>query len=77
MAIGASIAVITVGAILAFATHVHSSGFSVIAMGGVLMVVGVVALVLQIAALRRQQEMTAAEVQTPERAVIVRPPSEH
>lgn len=77
MSIGASITVIAVGAILAFATHVHSSGFSVIAMGGVLMVVGLVALGLQIAALHRQRQLTAAEVQTPERAVIVRPPSEH
>ncbi len=76
MSIGASISVVAVGAILAFATHVHSSGFSVIAMGGVLMVVGLVALGLQIAALRRQRELTAAEVQAPERAVIVRPPSE-
>lgn len=75
MAIGASIAVIAIGAILAFATHIHSTGFSVIAMGGVLMVVGLVSLALQIAALRRQREMTAAEVQSPDRAVIVRPPS--
>ena len=77
MAIGASITVIAVGAILTFATHVHSTGFSVITMGAVLMVVGVVALALQIAALRRQREMTAAEGHAPEGAILVRPPSEH
>ena len=77
MSIGASITVVAVGAILSFATHVHSSGFSVIAMGGVLMAVGIVALGLQIAALHRQRQMTAAEVQPPERTVIVRPPSEY
>lgn len=76
MSIGASISVIAVGAILAFATHVHSQSVSLIAMGGVLMVVGIVALGLQIAALHRQRQLTAAEVQSPERSVVVRPPSE-
>ncbi|MBS2962898.1 hypothetical protein KGA66_07580 [Actinocrinis puniceicyclus] len=77
MSIGANLTVIATGAILSFATHIHSSGFSVVAMGAVLIAVGVVGLCLQIAALRRRQEMTATEIVSPERAVLVRPPSEH
>jgi hypothetical protein len=74
MSIGANISVIAVGAILTFATHVRTSGFSVIAMGGVLMVVGAVGLFMQVAALQRQRELTVAQSDSQPRAVMVRPP---
>jgi hypothetical protein len=75
MSIGANISVIAVGAVLAFATHVHSTGFSVIAMGFVLMVVGAIGLFMQVAALYRQRELTAAQAEPEPRSVVVRPPS--
>jgi hypothetical protein len=76
MSIGANLAVIAVGAILSFATHLRTSGFSVIALGCVLMVVGAVGLFMQVAALRRQRELTAAQADPEARTVVVRPPSE-
>lgn len=75
MSIGASLAVIALGAILSFATHLRTSGFSVIAMGGVLVIVGSVGLFMQIAALRRQRRLTAAQAAQPGKTVVVRPPS--
>jgi hypothetical protein len=74
MSIGASLAVIALGAILSFATHLRTHGFSVIAMGGVLMVVGLAGLAMQIAALRRQRMLTVAQAEQPARSVVVRPP---
>jgi hypothetical protein len=53
MSVGANISVITVGAILAFATRVHDGGVvSVRAVGGVLMLVGLASLVLKVVSLR-------------------------
>lgn len=72
MSIGANITVIAAGAILSFATHVHTTGFSLIAVGAVLMVVGFVALVMQLAALARQRNLTAREAVV-SRPVVVRP----
>jgi len=76
MSIGANISVIAVGAILTFATHVRAPGFSVIAMGAVLMVVGTVGLFMQIAALQRQRQLTAAQADPAARTVVVRTPSD-
>jgi hypothetical protein len=75
MSIGANISVIAVGAILTFATHIRSTGFSVIAMGAVFMVVGAVGLFMQVAALQRQRQLTEAQADQPARTVVVRPPS--
>ena len=73
MSIGANISVITAGAILAFATRFHTSGVSVQAVGGVLMLVGLVSLVLQLLSLHRQRELTATQAMAPQSAVAVRP----
>ena len=75
MSIGANIAVIAVGAILTFATHVHTSGFSVAAVGAVLMAVGVVSLGMQLASLARQRNLTADEAVMGQlgQPVVVRP----
>jgi hypothetical protein len=59
MSIGANLAVIAAGAILSFATHVHTAGFSIQAVGAVLILVGAVSLFLQIQSLARQRELTA------------------
>jgi hypothetical protein len=75
MSVGANISVITAGAVLAFATRFHTSGVSVQAVGGVLMLVGLVSLVLQLLSLYRQRELTAAQATTPVGAVLVRPPN--
>jgi hypothetical protein len=75
MSIGANISVIAVGAILTFATHFRASGFSVIAMGAVLMVVGAVGLFMQVVALHRQRELTETQADPTMRTVVVRPPS--
>jgi hypothetical protein len=75
MSIGANISVIAVGAILTFATHIRSSGFSVIAMGAVLMAVGSAGLFMQVAALRRQRELTETQADPAVRTVMVRPPT--
>jgi hypothetical protein len=56
MSIGANISVIAFGAILSFATHVHTPHFNVPAVGAILIAVGVVGLVMQLAALARQRE---------------------
>lgn len=73
MPIGANIAVIAAGAVLAFAVRVHTHGVSVQAVGAVLMAVGVIGLVLQIRVLVRQRELTAVQARTPAEAVLVRP----
>lgn len=73
MSIGANIAVIAAGAILAFAVRVHTAGVSVQAVGAVLIAVGVIGLVLQIRALVRQRELTAVQAQMPREAVLVQP----
>ena len=72
MSIGANISVVALGAILTFATHIHSAGFSVTAVGAILMLVGAIGLVMQIASLARQREMTAAQLEV-DTAVVVRP----
>jgi hypothetical protein len=72
MSIGANISVIAAGAILSFATHVHTSGFSVVAIGAILMIVGLVSLVVQLASLARQRHLTADEAML-SRPVMVRP----
>lgn len=73
MSIGASVAVVAIGAILSFATHMRTHGFSVIALGVVLMAVGIAGLVMQIAALRRQRMLTATRATQAARPVVVRP----
>lgn len=73
MPIGANIAVIAAGAVLAFAVRVHTHGVSVQAVGAVLMAVGFIGLVLQIRAVIRQRELTAVQAVTPAEAVLVRP----
>jgi hypothetical protein len=75
MTIGANIAVVAAGAILAFATHVHFTGFSLVAVGAILMAVGVVSLVMQLAGLARQRRMTVEEAVI-DRPVLVRPDSQ-
>lgn len=72
MPIGANISVITAGAILAFATRFHTGAVSVQAVGGVLMLVGLVSLILQIASVYRQRHLTAVQAEGPQTAVLVR-----
>jgi hypothetical protein len=75
MSIGANVSVITAGAVLAFATRIHSTGISVQALGGVLMVVGAASLVLQLSSLAKQRRLTASQAEAmPASAVAVRPP---
>lgn len=71
MPIGANISIIAGGAILAFATHVHTSGISVVAVGAILMTVGAVALVMQLSALARQRGLTVDQA-IAGRPVVVR-----
>jgi len=73
MKIGLIVSVIALGAILTFATHVHTAGFSVRAVGAVLMLVGVISLALRLASLAKQRELTAEQALAPEEAVLVRP----
>ncbi|HEX4791766.1 MAG TPA: hypothetical protein VH372_25090 [Actinospica sp.] len=74
MRIGANISVIAVGAILAFATRVHTAGFSIQAVGAVLMLVGLLSLVLRIGSVLRQRELTTTQVLTaPQNGMRVRP----
>lgn len=73
MSIGANIAVVAAGAILAFAVRVHTGAVSVTAVGAVLMAVGAIGLVLQIKALARQRELTTAQAQAAPDGVLVRP----
>jgi hypothetical protein len=77
MSIGANISVIAVGAVLALALRVHTAGFSVTAVGGVLMVVGVISLMLQIRAIARQRELTSVQAELPATAVLVRRDSQY
>jgi hypothetical protein len=72
MSIGGNIAVVAVGAILTFAMHVHTAGFSVVAIGAILMIVGVVSLVMQLMSLARQRQMTVSQA-VASRPVVVRP----
>ncbi|HEV3170460.1 MAG TPA: hypothetical protein VGZ32_08980 [Actinocrinis sp.] len=72
MSIGANVSVIAFGAILAFATHVHTPGLNVGAIGAVLIAVGVVGLVMQLTSLARQRKLTAVTVAQGS-AVVVRP----
>jgi hypothetical protein len=72
MSIGANVSVIAVGAVLAFAVRVHTDGISVHSVGGVLMAVGLISLMMQIRAIARQRELTAAQAETPSTAVLVR-----
>jgi len=74
MSIGANISVIAIGAILSFATHVRTPGLDVAAIGAIVMVVGLAGLVMQLASLARQRELTAVQA-TQGRAVVVRPNS--
>jgi hypothetical protein len=64
MSIGANVSVITVGAVLAFATRIHSTGISVEALGAVLMAVGAVSLALRLVALVKQRRLTTAQAGT-------------
>jgi uncharacterized membrane protein YbhN (UPF0104 family) len=48
MTFGASILLIVVGAILRFATHVHTKGFNLHTIGLILMIAGAVGLVIAI-----------------------------
>jgi sulfite exporter TauE/SafE len=48
MGIGTSILLIAVGAILRFAVHVSTSGFSIHTVGVILMVVGVIGLLISL-----------------------------
>ncbi len=64
MSIGTSIFLIAVGAILRFAVHVRTTGFSLHTIGLILMVVGVVGLVLSflwLAIWRDRQERAPTE----------------
>jgi hypothetical protein len=74
MPIGANLSVIAVGAILAFATHVHTPHVSVAAVGAVLMAVGAAGLWLRIASTMRQRALTAAGA-VPVTEVLVHPPA--
>lgn len=77
MSIGANISVITAGAVLAFATKFSSAQISVQAIGGVLIIVGVISLGLQLGALYRQRGLTVAQAETPDETVLVRPPGSY
>lgn len=48
MAIGTSILLIAIGAILRFAVHVHTSGFNLHTIGVILMIVGVIGILLSL-----------------------------
>lgn len=71
MSIGGSVSIVSFGAILAFALHVSTPGFSWPAVGLILMAVGVASLVLQLSALARQRDLV---VEQAARTVVVRPP---
>ena len=72
MSIGANVSVIAFGAILAFATHVHTPGLSIGAIGAVLIAVGLIGLVMQLTSLARQRRLTAVTA-TRGNDVVVRP----
>lgn len=71
MSIGGSVSIFSFGAILAFALHVSTPGFSWPAVGLIFMAVGVASLVLQLSALARQRNLV---VEQAARTVVVRPP---
>jgi len=48
MGIGASLFLIAVGAILAFAVHVHTTGFDVNTIGVILMIIGLVGILISL-----------------------------
>lgn len=74
MSIGANVSVIAFGAILAFATHLHTRGLNVGAIGAVLIAVGVAGLAMQLTSLARQRKLTAVSaVQRQGGSVVVRP----
>ena len=63
MGIGIGIFLLAVGAVLAFAVHVTVAGVSLVTIGWILMAVGVIGLVLDLAlfAPRRRRVVTSAE----------------
>jgi membrane protein implicated in regulation of membrane protease activity len=63
MGIGIGIFLLAVGAVLAFAVHVTVAGLSLVTIGWILMVVGVIGLVLDVALLapRRRRVVTRSE----------------
>jgi hypothetical protein len=66
VSVGTNISVITVGAVLAFATRFHASGVvSVRAVGGVLMLVGLASLVLQLLSISGRRNGTVAQPYVP------------
>jgi hypothetical protein len=73
MSIGANISAIAFGAILSFATHVNTPGFDIPAIGAIIMVVGVAGLIMQLASLSRQRQLTAFGALRSRRRVVVRP----
>jgi hypothetical protein len=73
MSVGANIAVIATGAILSFAVHAHTPGIDIAVIGAVVMAVGVAALVMQLASLARQRELTALGARSAGSPVVVRP----
>jgi hypothetical protein len=77
MSIGANISIITAGAVLAFATHVHATGLSIQAVGVVLMLVGIISLALRIGALAKQRQLTMQQAYVPNETVLVRPAGTH
>ncbi len=61
MGLGASIVIFAIGAILAFAVEVETSGIDLDAVGVILMIVGIIGLVISLAVMfmggRREDEM--------------------
>jgi hypothetical protein len=73
MGIGLGILLLAVGAVLAFAVHVTVAGVSLVTIGWILMVVGVVGLVLDVALFApRRRRVTTAEPGYPGRTVTTR-----
>ena len=73
MSIGGSVSIVSAGAILAFALHVSTPGFSWPAVGLILIAVGLASLVLQLSALARQRGLV---VEQAAQTVVVRPPAQ-
>lgn len=72
MPIGANISVIAAGAILTFATDFDTPGFSVPAVGAILMVVGAAGLVMRLLAVYHQRQL-AVQRAVPLRSVVAPP----
>ncbi|HYT25147.1 MAG TPA: DUF6458 family protein [Actinomycetota bacterium] len=75
MSLGASIFLIVIGAILAFAVHVSTSGFDVNTVGVILMAAGLVGLVLTLvlssgSRYRRRRSVVGPDTIVEERPVI-------